>query len=547
MEDNSGGTPNPLNPNPTVGQNPEPTDNLVEKSDTSATNMNNTGKVNSGTMSAMSRGTSIDGMGSMPRRANINGMNSTPRMNNVSRTSSVPRMDSTADIPRSFDANGIGSANNAINMPGAIGVVTSLDGTPDQSTMAPMSRPMEHAPGTEPPKPRKRKNTGLIVGLLVSLFIAVGCGVAAILLFINNGKEDAVAAAMSKLVSGNMPENVIIDGTIDLNINDTSSPFSSAQINLNTEAVAKSMINSTKANLTANLRNGGSFSVEFDEVYAANGDLYLKIDGISNVLKDPNILTLQTKNEETITTENTAENSTESKTEGTTAMEKDYEEIDCYIAEGCPNNDDSNIDVLASLAATLEMLEMIDGEWIRVSINDVGSLVPSADNNDFTCLANLASEITNSNNTLGGIYSKNPFITSTSENLKVASEKNPIYLITINNDNLRLFLSEVQNSTIVSNYNSCRGQKNAKLDIDGIINGIDDLPDFYVEIDGDHNFTRIYFETDFDKGNVTVKTNLNLSYPTNVNVPEPVNYKDLPNLVQETIINDTNSQTNTAE
>ena len=538
MEDNAGGTPNPLNPNPTVGQNPEPINETVDKPDTSTTSMGNAGKMNNNTMGSMPRGTNIDGMSRAPRGTTMDGMNRMPRRTTMDGMSSAPRtnnrMNSMGGTPHSFDTFSTNSVNDAANTSNSMGVVTNLDGSFDQSAMTPASRPMEQAPSAEPPKPRKRKKTGLIVGLIISLFVAVGCGVAAILLFVSGGTEDAVAAAMSKLVSGKMPENVIIDGTIDFSINDASSPFSSAKIDLNTEAIAKSLINSTKANLSANLKNGGSFSVEFDEVYAANGDLYLKIDGISNVLNDSNITNVQTESEDTVTVESTAE------------TEQAYTEVDCYIAEGCPN-DGSGLESLASLTATLKMLELIDGEWIRISTSDISSLVPSTDTNELECFTNSIKETLTSNNALVGMYNKNPFVTSTSENLNVTSEKNPIYLVTIDNENLRAFLNQFQKSTVVENYNSCTGQINAKIDIDAVIDSVNQLPEFYVEIDGDHNFTRIYFETDFDDGKIGAKANLNLTYPTNVNVPAPVEYKDLSSMIQEMMTDSAEVKTDTTE
>ena len=44
---------------------------------------------------------------------------------------------------------------------------------------------------------KPKKKTGLIIGMIVSIFLAVGCGVAAILLLTNNKKVDAVSAAMN--------------------------------------------------------------------------------------------------------------------------------------------------------------------------------------------------------------------------------------------------------------------------------------------------------------------------------------------------------------
>ena len=114
-----------------------------------------------------------------------------------------------------------------------------------QMNLDPTNRPMEKASViTQPPK-RNRKKTGLIIGMVVSLFIAVGCGVAAVLIFMNNGnKEDPVAMAMSRVVNGEAPKNVGIDGTINIEVEDQTSSISDLEISLKGEMNAVSMMNS---------------------------------------------------------------------------------------------------------------------------------------------------------------------------------------------------------------------------------------------------------------------------------------------------------------
>ena len=53
------------------------------------------------------------------------------------------------------------------------------------------------------------------------------------------------------------------------------------------------------------------------------------------------------------------------------------------------------------------------------------------------------------------------------------------------------------------------------------------IPALYVEIDGNYNFTRLYFVTDAEDYGVKVTTDLNFSYPDNINVSEPTEYQNL--------------------
>ena len=56
------------------------------------------------------------------------------------------------------------------------------------NSLDPEGRPMEKAAETTAVEPKKKK-TSLIVGLVICLFIAVGCGVAAILMMMNTAKD----------------------------------------------------------------------------------------------------------------------------------------------------------------------------------------------------------------------------------------------------------------------------------------------------------------------------------------------------------------------
>ena len=60
---------------------------------------------------------------------------------------------------------------------------------------------------------------------------------------------------------------------------------------------------------------------------------------------------------------------------------------------------------------------------------------------------------------------------------------------------------------------------------------IEELPTFFVEVDNDKNFSRIYFNSSEEDMNTTV--DLNLTYPANINVAAPTDYKDLSSVMDE--------------
>ena len=154
----------------------------------------------------------------------------------------------------------------------------------------PMARPMEVAPPSEVKPVKKQKKTKIIIGVIVALVALVGCGAALAMAFLWNQNNDPVAAAVNKLLSGKGPSNVAIEGDVSVTMTDPAAEISSFKLALEGEGVRNSMINSMDAKLDMKLNNGGSFSLELSEVYAATGDLYLRLDGLNNALADPYLL-----------------------------------------------------------------------------------------------------------------------------------------------------------------------------------------------------------------------------------------------------------------
>ena len=59
------------------------------------------------------------------------------------------------------------------------------------------------------------------------------------------------------------------------------------------------------------------------------------------------------------------------------------------------------------------------------------------------------------------------------------------------------------------------------------------MPVIYVEVDNDYNFTRLAFDISDNEGATSLSTDLGFSYPTNVNVAEPTDYKDLTTVLEQ--------------
>ena len=85
-------------------------------------------------------------------------------------------------------------------------------------------------------------------------------------------------------------------------------------------------------------------------------------------------------------------------------------------------------------------------------------------------------------------------------------------------------------------FTNTSGGSSSTINTDALINQLGELPDLYAEIDNDYNFSRIYFVVD-SSSDYTLTTDFGFSYPENINVAEPTEYKDFSEFMQEIMLN----------
>ena len=463
MNENPGGSPNPLNPDPNVGPDP----------------------------------------------------NNSPQNNNPESI----EVEQQVQVSESVEADPLAQATAGLNTD-------------------PTMRPMEKAPVAGEPQPPKKKKTGLIVGAIVAAVLLCG-GIIAAIIALSGNKGDAVAQALKKLTDGNIPANVAVDGTINIVPKSNNSMITGLSVAVKSEAATKSMLNSTSVKLTATFQEGETASFEVDEMYASNGDLYLKVDGLADAIRDYSNLSAITTNGSSLE-EGEAD-----------CVEDEDGVVDCEVEEletNCVGSEDMNCeeevttttivaddDVLDVMEEFAGVAEYLDGEWLRISTEELSQMTSGmSSDNEAACLMNLVSDANQNNNSLAGAYSSNPFIASTTEGVTVASKSgSPVYKVTFDSEKLEGFVNAVQESEVVRNYYSCMGSNGAKINTNELKSELSKLPDLYVEVDNDYNFTRFYFTMDAAENQATVTTDFGLSYPVNINVAEPAEYTDLTDLIQE--------------
>ena len=192
-------------------------------------------------------------------------------------------------------------------------------------------------------------------------------------------------------------------------------------------------------------------------------------------------------------------------------------------------------DTIAYFASLIDIVEVIDGEWLKVSLNELNTLSGGMTaGSDISCITNLVSDINTNSNSAAELYSKYPFISSTNENVRLASKNYPVYQVTIDSEKFANFVNSIQNSEMTANLYSCLGwTDNVSVSDDDVAEIVSEMPKIYAEVDGDNNFTRLYLVSDLNDGEATVTTDLGFSYPTNVNVAEPEEYQNFSDVIQE--------------
>ena len=103
----------------------------------------------------------------------------------------------------------------------------------------------------------------------------------------------------------------------------------------------------------------------------------------------------------------------------------------------------------------------------------------------------------------------------------------PVYRVTLDSKKMASFINTIQNSSLAQELSSCMG------DIDNLADNVANLPEVYVEVDKDYNFTRLYFASEIGDAGANLTTDLGFNYPENINVAEPVEYKDFSSVIQE--------------
>ena len=343
-----------------------------------------------------------------------------------------------------------------------------------------------------PKKPRVW--VGILIGIVIAAIIA---GVATVLALTLLKPVDAVPAAVSKLISENRPKYLALKGEVDIINNNSATEPAKMVIDFDSAFDSKTLGNFVTAEVTATLKDGSKFEFVADEVRTDDGDLYLRLDGVSDGIK---------------------------KLYGTVTN----------CAEG-----DTNC-TTGAISTSTQMLnsafEVIDGEWVRIPGSDfsVTNNLIEVDNTA-QCMIGALGNLSSYNGDIAALYQANPFVNYSTDNIGIAKKSNTLYHLTLNEQTLTNFVNSMRGNGFKNELIACMGGKatNQDLTVAEVTEIAKQFPDVYAEIDGQNNFTRVYLTATSEDGMMRATADLDLIYPTSINLEIPTDYMDVNLVIQK--------------
>ena len=396
---------------------------------------------------------------------------------------------------------------------------------------------------------KKKRKKGLIAALIIILVLALcGSGVVAAYIIANQPQNIAMSA-IGNLLSA---KKVGVNGKISLSIPASSNTISlsSADINFN-EQVSDSG-NTTSARLELGLSNGTKLpTIDILQVMMSDGIIYLKVDGIKDFYDDyfqgqardtlVYALGYQYKNQYVNECLNIA----------TTTQESDQ----CYAIY----DNDLSPQLQASLNSAVDnisaqinnIIEPLDGQWVKVAINDImdhkllSSFASSARQQiteSYNCTVDKVNHFTNYSGELSTLYSQNPFITMT-------PAQDSFYDISLDAAKTAGFINSVPSTQLVSDVATCFNAtiSSASLNVttDQVQSIINYLPKVSAKFDGVFSHRLTDLKINQENSSYKLNADLKFSYPDNSTVTAPTDSRPVMEVVEE-VVNLVNSTQSTS-
>ncbi|MBR3324006.1 hypothetical protein IKG24_00485 [Candidatus Saccharibacteria bacterium] len=367
------------------------------------------------------------------------------------------------------------------------------------------------------PAGKKSSKKPFIIGAIIFLIVAIICGAAAVAIIMMGNSSDRVSKAIDKIMNGQGPSIVHIDGNIT-SVSDGGMP-SDTSINFDGTFDLLNSVNKVSADITTTYAGGTGLSIALNEVQTQSGDVFFKLSGLGDIIDMP-------------------------------SDESSAEMVQTNCVDG-PEGTNCGSSTAESnpLSVYSGLFEVIDDEWIRVSDNFADSMkgLQLFDNNS-TCLINALGTLPEYANNLAAKYKASPFITYSTDKLEISKKKNELYRLGFDQNKMSAFANSLSNSGFINELNACAGNTatNSGISAADIQDIFSRFPSMYVEIDDNDNITRLYFKANIDTGtdSTTTTADLNITYPERIQLQEPASYIEMSTLLNSvmTTLLSTNSE-----
>ena len=369
------------------------------------------------------------------------------------------------------------------------------------------------------------KKKAFIIGAVVLLIIAVICGAAAAaIMLLGNNSGDRVSKAIDKLMNGNVPSIISVQGNIDAisnvdyELEDDAVPSgldTAMNIDFNGTFDTATGVNSVSAKINTSYDDGRKSTIGIDELTTLEGNTFIKLRGLDTLFN--------TASEEAST-------------------------VDCIAGSGDTDCVSVSIGEPTTVTTTTEeplsafsgVFDAINDEWILVSDDFTeGMSGLGLFDNSSACLVNAFSTLPSYGSDIASKYKANQFINYSTDKLEISKKKNELYRISFDSDKLAAFINSLSNNGFMNELNACAGDTATNKDVasDTIDQIFKTFPTIYVEVDDNYNFTRVYLKGTVGEGLSahTTTADLSLSYPPKLDITVPEEYVDMSTLLNNLV------------
>lgn len=267
--------------------------------------------------------------------------------------------------------------------------------TPATPVQAPVAPEAPAAPAAAAPAAPKKKKTGLIIGIVVTILVLCGAGAAAayFLFFNKNNPEQMFADNISDILSGKI-ENIKFNGAFKF-------PTSEFSASIYGEASAKSKAGKVGVKMIATGMNMGA------DFIIKDNDAYVKTEGLSEGIS-----------------------------------------LFALFAGGSM----SGMSGMSNMSALSTIMDQIDGNWYHLDSSSASSFVTV-----FSTSSTCAEVFQNDGNLskLGEIFKANPFVTLKSGDNNIAKKKGEVYRVNFDSSKFTALINAIKADATLGKYSSC--------------------------------------------------------------------------------------------